>query len=207
MRYYINLEMEQSAVLSNSVGTGNAGSIDITTDNTYLTGSRVTTEAFKAGGGNIFLNVHDSIEIVDDSKITAEALGSRSQDKGGNITIGQPGLFTLKNSYLRANAYAGHGGDINLQVNDFIGENSQIDVSSRLGLNGKFQINGIEFTENYLPLSSELSSIATFDPCPPPSLDELPSSFKLKGRGGLLDLPGQLRSGSLLDFSVNGISE
>lgn len=197
-----HLELKQSAILSSSFGTGNAGSIEITTDTAHLIGSRVTTEAFQAGGGNIFFNVHSSLSIVDKSGITAEALGSRPQDNGGNLFIGQPQFFHLKNSYLRANAYAGNGGNINIQINNFIGENSQIDVSSRFGLNGHFQVNGIEFQRNhpYLSLPPKLLPVPILVSCPPLSSDELPSYFKLREGGSLLDLPGKSRGGSLLDF-------
>jgi hypothetical protein len=217
---HLNLESGGSIYGFSYDGTGHAGTIRIEADTAFSTGeeSGIYTES-DTGGGDIYLTIHDSLELDDNSWITAEAFGKSPQDKGGNITIGKKlssdpdapwentGIFTLKNSRLLANAYAGNGGEIKIYTDDFQGENSEIDVSSRFNLNGKFQVNGIEFQENYSLLPSKFSSIPALVSCPPVSLDELPSSFKLKGRGGLLDLPGQLRSGSLLDFSVNGISE
>jgi len=207
------LTLNLGQINSFSQGYGHAGAINITADVVELSNeSGIQTQAKNAGGGNIALNISNHLNVTDNSWITGEALGTKSQDSGGNITIGKKlgdswenaRIFTLKNSRLLANAYAGNGGNINIQSNDFIGNNSQIDVSSRLGLNGQFQVNGIEFQENYSLLPDKISLITTLVACPPLS-DQLSSRFNLKRHGGLFDLPGQSRSGSLLNFSVNDI--
>ena len=145
---------EEGVVTSYNYGKGNAGSIQITTDTAFLSGiSDITTYAENAGGGNITVNVRDSLELIDDARITAEARGDKPQDKGGNITISNPARFTLNNSQLLANAYAGNGGEIDLSTGQFnvLGE-SRINVSSELGLNGDFLLNSITLREEFLVL-------------------------------------------------------
>jgi len=130
-----------------SEGMGKAGSINIKADTASLTDeSGIYTEADHAGGGNINLQVRDGLHVVD-SEITAKAWGTKPQDNGGNITIqgnlGKVKEFSLINSKLLANANFGHGGEINIYAEKIIGNNSQIDVSSRTGFNGKTYVNSI----------------------------------------------------------------
>jgi filamentous hemagglutinin family protein len=145
---------EEGVVTSYSYGKGNAGSIQITTDSAFLAGiSDITTRAENAGGGNITLQVRENLELFDDAIITAEAGGDNPQDKGGNITISSPAIFTLDNSQLLANAYGGNGGRIDINTAQFnvLGD-SRIDVSSELGLNGEFLLNSTKLRDEFLVL-------------------------------------------------------
>ncbi len=138
-------------------GTGPAGSITITTEEAVIDGTGdenlygetgIYTEADNAGGGNINLQVHNRLQVIN-SKITAESRGTRPQDKGGNLTIRGPQIFTLDNSKLLANAYAGNGGDIMLETQKFEvrGDKWEINVSSELGWNGQFALNNTKLSE------------------------------------------------------------
>jgi len=139
-----------------SRGSGNAGLINIETDTALLTDdSGIYTKANLASGGNITLNVRDRL-VLFNSKITAEARGN-----GGNLTINaRPSnklkeLFAIDNSELRANAFAGNGGDINIRADKYyISRDTVIDFSSELGLNGQFVLNSVKLSD-VLPLSKE----------------------------------------------------
>ncbi len=142
------LRLENGGViLGYSQGSGNAGSIQVTTDTaSFSHRSGITTESIQAGGGNINLEVRDSLYLADNSRITAQAQGIEPQHSGGNITIRSPQL-SLDNSLLLANAKRGHGGLIDIRADQIqvLGD-SQIDVSSELGLNGSVFLNDSELT-------------------------------------------------------------
>jgi filamentous hemagglutinin family protein len=154
VRDYLEVS-DHSRITAQSYGSSNAGLINITADKLLLTDeSRITTHAKNARGGNITVDVRDYLEVSDHSRITAEAEGKNTQDSGGNITISSPAIFTLdNNSRLLANAYAGNGGRIDLNTDQFkVLGNSRIDVSSELGLNGEFLLNSVKLRDEFLAL-------------------------------------------------------
>ncbi|RKZ50654.1 MAG: hypothetical protein DRR08_30050 [Candidatus Parabeggiatoa sp. nov. 2] len=149
-----DIEMNSGSIKSRSVGKGNAGSIRVTTETASLNDiSIISTLALDAGGGNIEFNVRDHLYLFD-SGITAYAKGKQPHHHGGNITIENPRLFTLDNSQLLANAKRGKGGNIDVRATQIrpLGD-SVIDASSELGLNGRLFINGIDISNNIIPLS------------------------------------------------------
>jgi len=156
----------------------------------------ITTYAEQGGGGNISLNVSDRLHITDDSRITAEAFGEKSQDKGGNITIESPDIFELNDSRLLARAYAGNGGKIDITTSDFkISGNSQIDVSSALGFNGEFILNSVKLRDDFLTLPPQKFQHAdlSLNRCTL-STEDLVSSFYIITRDTLPTSPTDLRT-------------
>ncbi|EIJ41618.1 filamentous hemagglutinin family N-terminal domain [Beggiatoa alba B18LD] len=143
----INLE-KNSKISVQSTSTGNAGNIQIRADVLQLTdNSVITTEARTAGGGNIYLEINQSLYLLN-SQITAEATGTKSTDQGGNLNIGlrhSPHFMILNQGTLRANAFAGHGGNIQIIAGNFIASSdSLLDASSALGIDGTIQIRAPE---------------------------------------------------------------
>jgi filamentous hemagglutinin family protein len=150
-----DLIVNQAFINTSSSGSYETGSIDIEADTILINGgfmSGIHAEATKTGGGNINLTVHDYLVLSDNSRITAESGGNRPGDNGGNLTINTKfsklKLFTLDNSVLLANAYAGKGGNIKIWVEKFnvLGD-SEINFSSELGLNGQFVLNSVELRD------------------------------------------------------------
>ncbi|MFW5666083.1 MAG: filamentous hemagglutinin N-terminal domain-containing protein, partial [Coleofasciculus sp.] len=94
-------------------GSGTSGDLEITADSIFLTNQgrlRATTTASE--GGNIRLDVADSIIMRFNSEIAAEAFGTAN---GGNITINAGGIILAilsENSDVVANAFSGQGGNI-----------------------------------------------------------------------------------------------
>jgi filamentous hemagglutinin family protein len=162
-------------ITSFSRGTGNAGSLNLNINNLSLKGkSSIATRADQAGGGDITLQVRNRLMATDDSWITAEAKGTRVQDKGGNLTITHPNWLILSKSQLVASADRGHGGNIEIAADYIIGNLRQpefylgdeqrealiqasysvIDATSNQDIAGDIAINAQRWDFNGIPLLS-----------------------------------------------------
>jgi len=193
----------RSSINSFSYGTGQAGAIFVETNTALLSDipdgeelkTGIYTEADYAGGGDINLLVHDRLEVVN-SKITAESRGTRPQDKGGNLIIRSPKIFTLDNSRLLANAYAGNGGNIILETHQFDvrGDQWEINVSSQLGWNGQFVLNHTKLNDLVTPEKTPLPELPLLtNRCASFSKDNL-SRFLITARDILPHSPEDLRT-------------
>ncbi|OQW91043.1 MAG: hypothetical protein BWK78_05650 [Thiotrichaceae bacterium IS1] len=182
-------------------GEGNAGSITITADKAWLTGkSNIFTKAYHAGGGDITLQIRNSLNVEGDSWITAEAGGTKPQDNGGNITIkGNPGKlngFSLIDSKLLANANRGHGGTIDLYAGKLtVYGDSKINVSSRGGFNGNLFINSFGLNEAAILPHEQIDpgDMPSPNRCAYPSRSENQSRFTITARDILPRCPEDLK--------------
>ncbi len=145
----INLANE-GAVTSSASSTGDAGNITLNTQ--QLNGDRglVIAESQVSGGGNIQIN-SDNLALNNESLLSTSVKDSNGG--GGDITITNSNLILARNnSDLRANAVEGPGGNINitskLLFTDF---NSDIDASSRFGLDGTIKIESPESEKQLAP--------------------------------------------------------
>jgi filamentous hemagglutinin family protein len=122
-------------------GTGDAGKLSINANNLSLDNAGSITAATASGiGGNINLNT-DNLQIDEDSQITAEA---GNNGDGGNITINTTSLIAKKNSQVTANAFAGRGGNLDINAEGlflFDSPSNIFSASSELGIDGTIQIN------------------------------------------------------------------
>jgi len=189
-----DIEMNSGSIKSRSVGKGNAGSIAISTETATLNDiSLISTLALYSGGGDIELTVRDQLHLFD-SGISAYAKGKQPHHHGGNITIKHPGLFTLDNSELLANAKRGNGGNIDIHAEQLLPlGNNVIDASSELGLNGRLIINDIDISNNIIPLY--LNYLAADQQLPPRCAERLGtdvSSFTVTGANIFPESPDAL---------------
>ena len=146
-----NLVVENGGQITVSgTGTGISGDLEITADSILLNHQgqlRATTAASE--GGNIRLQVADSIILRDNSEISAEAFGTA---KGGNITI-EAGNFIIaflpENSDIVASAFEGQGGNISAQATGIFGfrqfqgfrtPDSDFTATSELGIDGILEV-------------------------------------------------------------------
>ncbi|EDN69431.1 Large exoprotein containing haemagglutination activity domain [Beggiatoa sp. PS] len=197
-------------------GTGKAGTIKIETDTAFLRGeeSGIYTES-DTGGGDIFLTVHNRLELFDNSRLTAEAFGDEPQDKGGNITIHNQqldpdGNITIhnlqlvsldQNSQLLTRGFVGDGGNINIFTNNLrVSNDSWIDSSSKFGLNGEVRINSLELNENFMakPLNFLDASSLLNNRCAGLTIDTI-SRFIINIRDVLPPGPGDLMTHHLFE--------
>jgi large exoprotein involved in heme utilization and adhesion len=177
--------------------SGISGDLDITADAIFLTnqGHLITTTA-ATEGGNIRLNVDESVILRHNSEISAEA---SNNGNGGNINI-TAGDFILailsENSDIVANAYAGNGGNINATAAGVFGfrqfeerrtPESDFIASSLLGIDGTTTINTQDVQPVPLPEQPGVPRIS--QGCQAnrnPETGEVASSqFYNTGRGGL----------------------
>ncbi len=124
-------------------GTGLAGNVNITAGSLFrmLNGS-ITTQAVVADGGNISITTTGSTLLLANSQITTSVQSGVGQ--GGNITIGSLGhpfdFILLGDSQIRADAFGGPGGNINIFANVYLTSASVVSASSALSTPGTIAI-------------------------------------------------------------------
>ncbi|WP_413172518.1 filamentous hemagglutinin N-terminal domain-containing protein [Anabaena azotica] len=180
-----------------SQGTGNAGDLQIITEQILLKNQALIQAQTESGnGGDISLQVGDLLLMRDQSQITSTAQGNGN---GGNITINAPIIFGWENSDIIANAFQGKGGNINIQTQGILGlefrqqltSENDITASSQFGVNGTVKVNtvGVDPNSGLVELPTNVTDpsqqIATG--CADPSS----SSFVATGRGGVPQNPTQ----------------
>ena len=136
-----NFTLSDGATVSaSSSGPSNAGNINITGHDTILIDkATVTTEAAQASGGNITLTANDMIQLVD-STISSSVKGDETTG-GGDINL-DPDFIILQNSQILAKAVAGKGGNIDLVASKavLLDAQSTLDASSQTGISGSVTI-------------------------------------------------------------------
>jgi len=129
---------------STASNAGNAGNISVQANTIHLSNEgQISTQANNATGGNINLTMPNL--LLRECEIITRVQGGSGD--GGNITLKNLDTLTLDNSLLLANAKRGHGGLIDIHADQIqVFGDSQIDVSSELGLNGSVFLNDSELT-------------------------------------------------------------
>ena len=179
-------------------GTGNAGVLQINAGQMLLdSGGSLNATTISGRGGNVELNVRDSLQLRNGSFINVESLAEIEGD-GGNLTINAGTIVALENSDIIANAVGGNGGNINITTPGlFRSPDSDITASSRFGLSGTVTINNPEV--NHTAILVELperidASQQIVEACPA----DQGNTFTVTGRGGLPPNPTQLLRGRAL---------
>jgi filamentous hemagglutinin family protein len=191
---------EIASASTGSEATGNAGDISINSKevpgNTFeMWHSTVSTSAALADGGNIGIYATNMVRLTDSIITSSVGNETKSDTLGGNVTI-DPQFVVLQNSQIRANAFAGTGGAIDIiATSAFIADPSSIvNASSTLGVSGTVNIQsplqnvGSELTA----LSQELSSVGALlaQQCAARAADGKFSTFVIAAREGLPAEPG-----------------
>jgi hypothetical protein len=124
-------------------------------------GGAISTEAVgvrsAASGGNITLHLRDFL-YLSSSEISTSVKGETGN--GGNITI-DPLLVILNHSTIKADAIAGHGGNITITADQFIpSSDSSVEATSELGISGTIVIDGprVDVNGALVVLSTQLRS-------------------------------------------------
>ena len=117
---------------------GDAGMVTIHAGNTFfMQDSSVTTQATKSGGGQIEINAANLFRLVN-SRVSSSVLDGAGG--GGNISI-DPNVVVLQNSQILAQAIQGAGGNITIFTPLFLADSSSlVNASSQFGLNGTVTI-------------------------------------------------------------------
>ncbi|BCL37719.1 beta strand repeat-containing protein [Nostoc sp. MS1] len=178
-------------------GSGNAGALRINAGSIFLNNrGRITASAQSGEGGNLNLQVQNTIVMRQSSLISTEAGGTGN---GGNLTIDAPFIIGLENSDIIANAFQGNGGKIQLTTKSIFGleyrpqltPENDITASSQFGVSGEVQINNIGLDPNSglveLPANVTDPSQQISTGC----ANNQASSFVATGRGGIPQNPQQ----------------
>ncbi|MFK5969182.1 MAG: filamentous hemagglutinin N-terminal domain-containing protein [Candidatus Marithrix sp.] len=130
---------DEATISANSLGIGNAGTLDIKANTiNLLNGGNITTSSTNAAGGNIDLTTAKLLFLQDGQITTSVGIGA---GKGGDINITNPIFIVMDGGKIKAQADSGHGGNINISSNQFIASpDSLISASSRLGIDGQIRI-------------------------------------------------------------------
>jgi filamentous hemagglutinin family protein len=114
------LQIQDKARLAvGSRGEGPAGEITLQADRVKLSDrGSITATTFSSQGGNITLNLRDSLLMRRNSEISTSAGLAGAGGNGGNITINAPKGFLIavpnENSDISANAFQGSGGKVTI---------------------------------------------------------------------------------------------
>jgi filamentous hemagglutinin family protein len=119
------LRIENNALISSDsiLSPGEAGTIKIQAQSLNLNSAgTISTNSDSGSGGNISIVAKDSLTLLNQSEISAEA-GIDGRGTGGNIDIKTTFIFAVprENSHIQANALGGTGGNINIQASGIFG--------------------------------------------------------------------------------------
>ncbi|MBF0158560.1 MAG: filamentous hemagglutinin N-terminal domain-containing protein [Magnetococcales bacterium] len=158
-------------------------------------GSIISSLAENGGGGNIILHVGDILRLTDASLSTSVRGGDGN---GGNIVIERPTYIILKRGHIEANAYEGAGGRVDINSQTLLRDiGSSITASSVFGVQGTVTIRtpDTHVTDSLSAAPTQFFDAAALmsKPCSARRGDST-SSFVLRGKGGLPQQPGDLRS-------------
>lgn len=186
------LTLNRASITVNSFGTGLAGDATINANRVLLDqGSQISATSQFGNGGNLNLNVQDSLELRHQSQITTTAGVPGGFGDGGNIRI-QSGLTTLlEDSEIVAQAFLGRGGNINITTNGlFLSADSVISASSQQGIDGVVQTNEPENSPSKGIFSQPVKVedlTQKINPLCRLQAGKNPSRFVITGRGGVAD--------------------
>ncbi|MDF2460163.1 MAG: hypothetical protein K0S79_2579 [Nitrospira sp.] len=126
------------SITASSTGPGDAGNIFVDAGpQLVMQNSSIKTEAAQAGGGNIEIRAVDLVQLGN-STISTSVLGGGGS--GGNITI-DPNAVVLQNSQILAQAVQGAGGNISITTNLLLPDSASIiSASSQFGQQGNIVI-------------------------------------------------------------------
>jgi large exoprotein involved in heme utilization and adhesion len=177
-------------ISTQSTGRGNAGAIDVTATTLELSGgASIATNATKAAGGAISLQVGGLLYLVDSAIDTSVASGVGN---GGTILI-DPQFVVLSDSRIIANAAGGNGGEITIRAGEFVqSANSVVQASSQLGISGTISISTPEVSINgaLVSLAGDLRApaVIALDDCGNRAGRQR-SSLSAPGHGGTIPDP------------------
>ncbi len=193
-----NLTLQDGATLSvRSRGSGSTGNLQVIANTVKIINqSGIEGTAVAGEGANLDFNTN-TLQITQNSFISATAGTEGGPGNGGNININTNTLGLLENSSIVANAFSGKGGNITINTQgNFISADSKITASSTLGVSGVIAINTpeidptkglVNLPQNFTNARSLISS----------SCDRAQSNqFTITGKGGLPPDPNQTLLGT-----------
>jgi large exoprotein involved in heme utilization and adhesion len=196
---------QEGVVSATSSGLGNAGNIAfVIGDLLRLDGGMITTAAAQADGGNISITSTGTVLHLTGGRITTSVRSGFGA--GGNITIGSVGhpieFVVLNDSAIRADAFGGPGGNVDIFAGTFLSTDSIVSASSALGVQGTISIQAgvteISGTVGQLPEATSQAAELLRAACATRMAGGQSSSLVVSGREGLPAEPGGMLASSLV---------
>lgn len=154
-----------SGLIGDSNNLGSAGELNISARSIVLdTQGKLLSNSELGQGGNIDIQVQDSLIMRRNSQISTNAGATLVRGNGGNITINATNGFIIavpdENSDITANAFSGSGGKITINASSIIGffPRTRKDLVELLATNNPEQLN-----PNRLP-SSDITAFSQQNP-------------------------------------------
>ncbi|NJL51655.1 MAG: filamentous hemagglutinin N-terminal domain-containing protein [Hydrococcus sp. SU_1_0] len=224
----INLETgqlkisDEALITVSNEGLGDAGDINIISPNIGLSDrAQIIAETESGTGGNIKLQIDDTLTLDNNSVISAQA---SNRGNGGNVNIDANFIVAFPNqiagngSDIIASAEAGNGGSIKISGESLLGiearkakdnnRTNDIDASSEFGLNGTVEI----FTPDSVPLQATIelpSNVVEAEPtatqvCNYNREAGANQGLAIAGKGGITPAPdGILNSDNIITSNEN----
>ncbi|MGB3238217.1 MAG: filamentous hemagglutinin N-terminal domain-containing protein, partial [Geitlerinemataceae cyanobacterium] len=185
---------------------GNAGNLQVNANEILLDGEGSLTASTVSGeGGNIELQVGDSLQLRNGSEIDAESFGVGN---GGNITLNSDTIALLENSRITANAFQGTGGNIQITTQGlFVSGDSRISASSQFGIDGVVSITNPEVDPSSGLVNFSQEVVDPKEQVVAGCQWTADSSFVATGRGGVPANPNRPLSSSRTWSDVRDLSE
>jgi large exoprotein involved in heme utilization and adhesion len=203
-----------STISANSTGSAQAlaGSINIVFGNELSMngGSAITTSSLLADGGNISITSTGSTLILFDSQIITSVQSGVGQ--GGNITLGSAlhplSFLIMSDSQIRADAFGGPGGNIQIFADTFLSSGAVLSASSALSAPGTIDVQ-TQFTDLssalvQLPVNVLEATALLRASCATRLAEGKASSLVVAGREGVPPEPDGLLSSPLV---LEGLTE
>ncbi|NEQ13691.1 MAG: hypothetical protein F6K44_07345 [Moorea sp. SIO3E2] len=131
----------RSGLFSESIGTGDGGSLTINTDKLILNnGGRISTDTFDAGaGGNITFNVGSLLEVNGSSLISSIV---RGKGNGGNLVIDTKKFQLNGGIVITETLSSGNAGQITMTANESMMLSSTVEERGRIDSNATLEATG-----------------------------------------------------------------
>jgi filamentous hemagglutinin family protein len=151
---------DKGEISTSSEGGGNAGNITLDLNNCILRNdaqisSASNNDTYGGLAGTIHIDADDSIHILDNSKLTTEAVNSiinnNNDSLSGKISLSPGRLLFLSNSEISTSVQGGNGkgGDIDISQPKFVALNkSKIIANAYKGSGGNILINSEQFIQS-----------------------------------------------------------
>jgi large exoprotein involved in heme utilization and adhesion len=200
---------DRGRITVDSEGQGRGGDIQLAADQIELDRSVIFAETASSNGGNVQIQVRDLLLLRHNSLISASAGTAQAGGNGGNIWINAGFVVGVlkENSDIRANAFTGNGGQVNIWSQGIFGlrfqprptPTSDITASSQYGFSGTVTLSTLDSDPNRglvnLPETLTDSSHQMTQTCTP---QQQGNYFIVTGRGGLSPDPAEALNQTLV---------
>ncbi len=143
---------DQARIAVNSQGTGQAGNLQVMADSVSLNQGRLRADTLFSQGGNIRLNIADSLQLNQGSQITA----STRTGRGGDVRVSSGNVIELRNRGQISAEATGNGtaGSLDINTAELNLNNADATVSSEQGRAGNLTVTADTVRLNHARLTA-----------------------------------------------------